>query len=370
MRKVVFVVLLSCLGCGGAPDKLVDCSPADGVTPICGFENPEDLVAISGGEWLIVSQMAPPDAPPGSLVGFRVADGELIDLYPLARKGERGGAGGAAALSSSSGWGSSDCSGPPDPASFAPHGIDVQALSGEGTRLAVVNHGEREVIELFEIAMQAGRPVLDWRGCVLAPADAFLNDVVALADGRLFVTKMTPPLEGLSVLPTVLRLLLGRETGSVFEWRPNSGWREIEAGRGSAPNGIAVDSESGEIYFSEWSARRLTRLRPIAGGGWQRDSVRLSRYPDNISWSDSRTLLVAAQAGGVGDAIACGSLEGGTCALPFSVIEVDPRSLELRVLLDHPASATGAASSVVAVGDELYIGTFRGDRLGRYSLAP
>jgi hypothetical protein len=359
-RSVIAWFAVLGLGCGGAPAKLTDCTPADGVIPICGFQNPEDLALLPGGKWLIVSQMEKPGGSPGSLAGLRVADGEVVDLFSAE----------AGTATPAAGWGADDCPGPPDPAAFAPHGIDVHEAPGEALRLAVVNHGSREAIELFEVATQAGRPALTWRGCVPIPPAVWPNDVVALDGGALMVTKMTPTGEMPAVLPSVLRILLGWETGGVYQWRPGAGWSEIEGGRGSAPNGIAVNAATGEIYFSEWGGRRLTRLRPRVGGDWQRDSVELPHHPDNLSWSPSGTLLVAGQSGGVGDAIACGSVEGGTCAMPFSIVEVDPRSLEIRVLLDHPGTATGAASSVVALDGELFIGTFSGDRIGRFSLAP
>ncbi|MBW2272567.1 MAG: hypothetical protein JRG96_04810 [Deltaproteobacteria bacterium] len=363
MRTTVCIALLCwlALACGGAPDKLSDCIPADGVTPICGLQNPEDLAVLPGGEWLIVSQMAEPGGSSGSLVGLRIVDGEVIELFPAA------GSAAAAAAARHPTWGAADCPGPPDAAAFAPHGIDLHSDANGDLRLAVVRHGGREAIELFEITTPGGRPSLTWRGCVETPPKVWANDVVALANGGLMVTKMMSSSEFPAALPGLVRILLGRETGGVYEWRREAGWRELEGGRGSGPNGIAVDSAAGEVYFSEWGSRRLTRLRPDGAGGWQRDSVALPHNPDNLSWSESGALLVAGQSGGVGDAIGCGSVEGGTCALPFSIVEVDPRSLETRVLLDHPATATGAASSVVEVDGEFFIGTFAGDRIGRFS---
>ena len=42
--------------CSGPP-PIQSCEGGDGLTPICGFTNPEDLVGLPGG-WLIVSEMA------------------------------------------------------------------------------------------------------------------------------------------------------------------------------------------------------------------------------------------------------------------------------------------------------------------------
>ena len=41
------------------------CDEVGGVSPVCGFRNPEDLAVVPGGKFLVVSEMAPfmSDAP-------------------------------------------------------------------------------------------------------------------------------------------------------------------------------------------------------------------------------------------------------------------------------------------------------------------
>jgi hypothetical protein len=52
------------------------------------------------------------------------------------------------------------------------------------------------------------------------------------------------------------------------------------------------------------------------------------------------------------------------------VVRVDPSTLATEVILEHPGTATGAASSALALGDDLYIGSFVGDRVGRAPYRP
>ena len=53
------------------------------------------------------------------------------------------------------------------------------------------------------------------------------------------------------------------------------------------------------------------------------------------------------------------------CATGWSVVEVDPDTLEAKRVtgVDQNAALQGASTSL-AVGDEIWIGTFRGDRVG------
>jgi len=56
----------------------------------------------------------------------------------------------------------------------------------------------------------------------------------------------------------------------------------------------------------------------------------------------------------------------GTCGLPFSVVAVEPTSLEVEQLVDGSRpQATGAVSAALQVRGDLFLGTFAGDRLAR-----
>ena len=104
-RRLPWVItILSALACTGGPGAITDCAAADGVTPICGFQNPEDLAHLPGASWVAVSQFAGMQGGVGSLLAYRVADGRRLMLFPDpdARPAE-----GPA-------WGSPECPGPPD----------------------------------------------------------------------------------------------------------------------------------------------------------------------------------------------------------------------------------------------------------------
>ena len=351
------LALVWLLGCGARPEILTGCASADGITPICGFLNPEDLAPLPGGSWIVVSQFPGMQDRAGSLVAFRPADGRKLTLFPdpdpepgadLDRDDEPG-------------WGASECPGPPDPRRFGPHGIDVDIRNH---RLAAVNHG-REAVEIFEIGHSHRGPALVWRGCVPIPEGVWANDVALLPDGTFVLTRMLGQ-GGVGRAISLVRMLAGMTTGYVLEWSPDDGWREVQGSRGNGPNGIAVSLDGRDVYFSEWTGPRLVRLRRDENGlVVDRDAVDLPHHPDNITWTRDGQLLVTGQIGAIGELLACGDTQGGTCALPFSVVLVEPSTLDVRVVLTHPATAQGAASVALEVGDEIFIGTFDGDRLAR-----
>jgi hypothetical protein len=343
------------LACSGA-SAITDCVADGGVTPICGFANPEDLAPLPGGSWLAVSQYGGPAGDPGSLIAYRFSDGRRLDLFPGGDDLE------PAPGRRSAAWGDPECDGPPNPATFSPHGIDSDLGAH---RLAVVNHGGRQSVELFEIGRSRRGPALAWRGCVTLSAADWPNDVALLPDGGFLVTRMLPA-SGLSQLLALPRMLMDFNTGWVLEWRPGAGLVRVPNSAGNGPNGIAASADGSEIFFSEWGGRRLVRLRRQADGSVLRRSLELPDHlPDNWTWTRAGRLLVTAQRATIGSAIGCAGISEGTCALPFSVFEVEPATFTKRLVLRHDATAIGAASVALEVGPSILIGTLQGDRLGR-----
>lgn len=367
---------LELTGCAGSPEALPPCDPAqeEAGLAFCDLRNPEDLALLPGRAWIVVSQMArldadpeadaeadPASARPGDLLAIRLADGARRRLFPPNAADpdtpwppppteER--------------WGDGACPGPPDPARFLPHGIDVGSDHRGRARLAVVNHGGREAVEIFEIGART-TPSLEWRGCVPMPAGMMMNDVAWHPAGGFVVTNFSPPLEGrgLGTLWTGFEIMTGRETGSVLRWTPEAGLAEIGNSRGSAPNGVAVAPDGSEIFVAEWGAKSVFRLRFDGDGEPLRDAVALEHSPDNLSWTRDGRLLAAGQGGGMLKVLGCNEIEEGACGIDYGVYSIDPVSLEARRLYD----GKGAASVALEVDDEVLVGSFVGDRIERRS---
>ena len=154
--------------------ELLSCEPMQGMTPYCGYQNPEDLVQIPDTELLIVSEMGEFMADsPGRLSLLNTADARRQTLnIDWSLRGDS--------------WGQGDCPAPNSDA-FSPHGIDLVTRDDGAVSLLVVNHGERESVEFFEVSATGD---LAWRGCALPPEDPFINDVAARRDGGFYVTHM------------------------------------------------------------------------------------------------------------------------------------------------------------------------------------
>ncbi len=354
-RAVVVVLAALALSCGGSPEAILGCEDAPGIHPICGFQNPEDLALLPGGGALLVSQFGAMDGTKsGSLAVYDLASETQRTLFPA------GGIGATPEVASGPRWGDPEC--PPPSAAFSPHGIDLAALPGAGLQLLVVNHGGRESIEMFEVIPEGTSARVEWRGCVLPPEEAFLNDIVALPDGGFLTTHMQPKREGVAAFWQVVRGLLGFDTGYVYEWQPASGFRVVGGTEAPFPNGIEVSPDGATIYLNVYLASEVRRIDRRTGELLASADV---PQPDNVTWGDDGRLLVASHTAGLSEMMACNGIEKGACGFEFQIVSLDPVTLEQRVLFKHKGAPMGAGTVAVQVGPDLYIGTFAGDRIAR-----
>lgn len=341
---------LAALGCATGSQPVSDCEPEGAARPICGFHNPEDLVVLPGEQALLTSEM--------------VVGGGSIALFELASEQRRVLFRGGDADGSEASWGDPACPGPPPP-EFEPHGLHLSRRSDGALQLLAVQHGGRESVELFEVRGAGVDWSVLWRGCVEAPDHANLNSVAALAEGGFLSTKMIG--RSHQTLQMLGALWFGRNTGAVYAWQPGEGWREMPGSEDVMPNGIEVSHDGRHYFVNTSGSGHLCRVE-LEGEG--RDCVDIPAL-DNVRWSaDGKRLLVASLlALEVSEFRLCQDLEPGTaCPMEFQIVSVDPESLETEVLYRNAGPPMGAGTVGLRVGDELFIGSFAGDRILRVSL--
>lgn len=354
MRLLASLAALAGLAaCGGAP-AITTCEAAAGITPDCRFQNPEDLVVSPQGGFILVSQMGDMEGEvPGNLVSLAPATGEIQVLFPEA---------GAEQFQPAEGWGDAAC---PPPSVFAPHGIDIERLDNGVDALYVINHGGRESIEMFEVLEFADAVQLVWRGCVVAPDDGFFNDLVVLRNGDFWVSQMFP--RHANVIFTALRMqFTGYAPGYAHHWSPASGFARIPGTDAKFANGIEKSADERHLFLNSYFGDEVLKVDTVTG---TRLGSAAAPGPDNLAWSPTGELLVAAHLASISDSVACLDVDEGNCGFGFQVIAVDTDTMTPRVLLEHEGPPMGAATVALPFGDAVYLGTFAGDRIARVDAA-
>ncbi|MCZ6617837.1 MAG: SMP-30/gluconolactonase/LRE family protein [Gammaproteobacteria bacterium] len=351
MKKLIAVCTLLLIGCAESPTPILGCEPSHGMTPDCRFHNPEDMAVL--GDQLLVSQMGSMDgAKSGDIVLYSPLSGDIEVLFPPT----------SMVVMNDRGWGDETCP-PPDLVAFSPHGIDLEQRSDGRLMLLVVNHGQRESVEFFEVLQQGDGVALAWRGCASGPDQAAFNDVVAKRDGGFWVTQMMPRDSQMSAM--LKALLFGSDTGFVYQWDAANGFSPVAGSDGPFPNGIEKSADESHLFINMYLADEVRKLDLGSGKVVAAATV---ASPDNITWSRDGRLLVASHTDGFMELTACQSIEAGSCGFGFEIVALNPNDMSANVILANRGAPMGGATVAVEFGDELFLGTFAGDRIARIKI--
>lgn len=320
------------------------CTPQGSLEYVCGPSAAEDLVPVPGTSWILGSGLAERDVP-GRIHRIDTRSRAWAVAWP---------ANAAAAAHDPKRFPA--CATQPDATKFSAHGLALRHLGAGHDELLVVNHG-REAIEFFDVRSTGGTPRLSWKGCVAMPSDVYLNSVVALADGGFVASQFYDPGNG-----NLGTILTGAITGDLLEWHPGGSVRHIAGTSLSGANGIETDDKGRVLYVAAWGSRELLRF-DRRGKTLDVKRIALDFAPDNLRWSaDHRSLLVAGQKFAV----------GGTGPLKMDgwrVVRVQPDSLQVSTVHDANADVALQGVSVgIEVDGRLWVGPFRGDRIGSLPL--
>ena len=331
-------------------DASADCAPAGDYRYVCGPRSAEDLVRVPGTSWIIASGFS------GGASLYLIDAGEKtwMNLYPADAPRARQDMGT---------YGS--CPGSPDPNGFVAHGLSIRAGADGHSTLYVVGHGEREAIEVFDVDASGALPVLTWTGCVTTPDGMEANSVAAMADGTLIAT--IPLYTGIDISAA----FTGEPTGAAYRWSPgDAGFARIDGTEMAYANGIEVSADGKEFYIASSGLQQVLAFSNTNPARLLGSSATLDFIPDNLHMGDDGRLVTAGMDildPVCGDLVMPGEFDlalVASCPRPFTVVSVDPDTMQVAVLARSPAQPKFSnVTMALAIDDTLWIGTFAGDRV-------
>jgi hypothetical protein len=305
------------------------CAPAGDLHFVCGLINVEDFLPVDGGRWLVAGSLQAGSA------GLY-----LIDTSAKTAK--------AVALSIASHPDPlyAGCKAP-DLAGLVTHGLETVAGRDGTTTVYAINHGSRESIEIFRL--RAAQGSAEWVGCVIMPPHAAGNSIAALSGGRFVVSKFQDPDDKQSIQ----HILAGEINGVVYLWTPGKGFTEVPGTHLSGDNGLAVSRDGKWLIVNAWGTSEIYRV-PLSGEG-ERSSVKVDFHCDNLRWTPDGKLFVTGQ---FLSSPAPGARHG------WATVRLDPATMTVAPVVKEAGLAEfDDATSTVQVGQTLWFGTFRGDRM-------
>lgn len=317
------------------------CNPAGNIQFVCGQEAPEDLVVLPGSQWVIASDFG----GNGGIRLINTKDRTTTMAYPAAASKDK---------PDSKTYDS--CPGPPDAAEkakFRTHGMSLRAGKNSVHTLYTVHHGNRESIEVFEVDTKGKMPMLAWVGCAVAPEPIGLNEVIPLPEGGFAATNFLVR-SGDAAART--KMMAGEKNGEIWEWHTGTGWKMIPGSEAAGANGLEVSKDGKWLYVAAWGSQSFFRMSrgqtPV-----KREDIPLGFRVDNIRWAADGSLLATGQGGAA----------PGTQTT--NIVKINPNTLKVQQIITQPnGESFGAGTVAVEVGKELWVGSFRGDRIARFPL--
>jgi SMP-30/Gluconolactonase/LRE-like region len=331
------------------------CNPVGKLNFVCGPLNTEDLVQVPGTEWIVASGMDGGAAGThGSLHLVNARDKSWKVLFPGSNpqlqpdKATYG-----------------DCPGAPDLSKFGAHGLNLRAGTDGTDTLYVVNHGGRESIEFFTLDSKGAEPTVTWVGCAVMPSHTWPNSVAPLPDGGMVVTDMFDP--GDPKAPD--KMNAGENTGAVYEWHPHQGYTLVPGSQMSGNNGIEVSRDGQWIYVAAWGNKAVVRLSRGGSGPTKRETLPVGFLADNLRWAPDGQLMVAGQNVSAKLVFACFESHATRCTQPWRIDRWDTAAMKVTPLVSAKGNPEfGDATVGLQVGDEMFVGTFRGQAIGYFAL--
>ena len=382
LSKLLPLLFVACLAhaesSGGAKPS---CTPAESAKFVCGIVNSEDLVRLPKTHWVISSGKPGPDVPVGHLFLINIDNKAAEPFFPLAHNRYR--------LDQKLFGG---CPGKPDEDKFDAEGINARPIGNGRFTLYVINHAGRESTEIFEIDTRDKKPTITWIGCVLTPPmpqsdHPSLGNAVAPLPNDAFAISINPAAAlkhtmdadtAATVKPAidpnfVEKMFNGEIMGFVMLWTPGTGWQVVPGSGMAGSNGIEASADGKWLYVDALLEPGIYRLS-LGRSPVDRVVIKTTFHPDNIRWGDDGFLYVTGP-GLTGPelmkaAMACArSTSTQVCPVPFTVLKVDPRTLQSEELFNEPGGPLFAlATGVAKIGHELWLSSVRTTRLAVYPL--
>ena len=204
-----------------------------------------------------------------------------------------------------------------------------------------------------------------WVGCAVMPAHTWPNSVAPLPDGGMVVTDMFDPQDP----KAADKMNAGEDTGAVYEWHPHKGFTLVPDSKMSGNNGIEVSPDGKWIYVAAWGNKAVVRLPRGSGTTEKREMLPVGFLADNLRWAPDGQLIVAGQNVSAKDVFGCFQSNAPRCTQPWRIDRWDTAAMSLKPVTTEPGNPEfGDATVGLQIGNEMFVGTFRGDRIAYFSL--
>ncbi|RRD21501.1 hypothetical protein ECB98_23805 [Brucellaceae bacterium VT-16-1752] len=158
--------------------------------------------------------------------------------------------------------------------------------------------------------------------------------------------------------------------GGLFEWHSDKGWSDVPGSKEiSGPNGVIATADGSKLYVAAWSGKQIVEIDRTTG---KLAATDVDFFPDNLNWAANKATILATGIGGSSIEVALDCFSSSKVNCPKTGIRVDrfdPATKTRRTLVSVDGYGIfGAATGTIEVGKELWINSFRSDRIAILAL--
>ncbi len=314
------------------------CTPDGALNFVCGLQSVEDLVLVPGERWVLGSSFRP--------IGLvYLIDAKNHTATPAPITFEK-----AAAP-----YDATECV--PDLKITSSHGLALRKGANGVHTLYVVSH-RPEAVQVFRVDARTETPSFTWIGCVVGVPDSSGNAISPLPDGGFAITKMHPADQ--SMLPPEKRgnggIYDGDITGEVYTWHAGVGYKEIPNTKLSGPNGLEISPDGKYAFIADYGRDLISKV--TMDGSKPPVITKMPLKIDNVRYARNGKLFAT------GQYITKANVRDIS---DWGVFMLDPETMAISPVqgLERVKGTSGFwnATTTLEAGNELWIGTFRGDRV-------
>jgi hypothetical protein len=160
----------------------------------------------------------------------------------------------------------------------------------------------------------------------------------------------------------MLNYFLGRDTGYIWRWSLANGFQSVAHSEGVMPNGVVASKNGAQVFINLYGEDKVR----VVDTNSQKVLTELDiQSADNSNWDVTQAdkLLVASHDFNFLSMSECMSGGDNNCVSPFEIIELDSVDYSQQSLVVSDGRFFGAATAAVRLADQIYIGSFSGNRI-------
>lgn len=284
---------------------------------------PEDLVGLAGSRWVIVSNNAAKLPEMTTLPGpISAIDTDSNRAHEVTIRIGR-------PLPGTEGCNAQ--------AEYQSHGLNAVRLGRNRYRLYVVNHLNRESIEIFDLSTATDMVRGTWRGCLLLPEGVYGNAIAPVSEDVL--------------------AMAGRK--DVVVWERGAGWRKLA--RTISASGIETSADRKSLLVGDWAAQSILKV-PLSGGPVTSVATGGNFHPDDLRRGDDGEVYAVSHEISGRDALTKCGYDPESCRIPFKITRITEagglRATDV-VVMREPGRLPIIATAAARFRDRFWVGSVK-----------